>query len=89
MFVKMNDRDKTKKLRAMARSLTTKLISKIEVTLNEEVEETIVSSLRVLLGQLSIKCELRKKNDIQVERFFVNEMSWKMMLLWFKNTKVK
>lgn len=81
MFVKMNDRDKTKKLRAMERSLTTKLISKIEVTLNEEVEETIVSSLRVLLGQLSIKCELRRKYEIQIERFFVKEMSWKMMFL--------
>lgn len=69
----MPDLDKSNTLRATARTLTTKLITKIEITLNEEVKEITLFSLRVFLEQLNIKCELLKKYDSEVERHISKE----------------
>ena len=69
----MESLEKSKKLRSVARSLTTKLITKIENSLNEEISESVISNLREYLEQLTVKAELLKGYDVQIEQLINKE----------------
>lgn len=73
ILFKMDDLEKVTKLRDTSGTLDTKLITKIETTLNEEVKEITKSSLWVFLEQLNVKCELLKKYDSEIERLISEE----------------